>query len=601
MVERDIHVLNTFLRRHSIKELTGLVGLGRVFQVILLSFIITSTQAEDRDPEASSGFNKKSALVGSKFMVSAANPHASEAGYQILEKGGSAIDAAIAVQAVLTLVEPQSSGIGGGAFILHWNKKNQQLQTFDGRETAPAGATPDMFMESKTQSMRWINAVVGGKSVGVPGVLAALHKAHQQHGKLPWAQLFEYAINLADKGFLVSPRMEKQISRGMNPGTEHSGLSRPYFFPGGQHLKAGQKLVNKPLANILKQISEFGIDAFYKGKNAQAIVDAVKKSPVNPGSISLEDLANYEAKQRVPLCADYHDYKICGMGPPSSGGFTVLQILALLEPFELAQYPINSPDAIHLYTQASRLAYADRNRYAADSDFVKVPFVKLLEPSYLKKRANLINAKRDMGKAVAGLQELYANQADDNAIELPSTSHISIVDAKGNAISMTTSIEHAFGSAIMVNGYLLNNQLTDFSFNPSLNGKPVANRIEANKRPRSSMSPMMVFDRKGQLKMVIGSPGGSRIINYVAQTIVGVLDWEMDIQQAISMPKATNRNDVTTLEANTTIAGLQTALEKRGHKVSVRPLNSGLHGIVINDGYLVGGADPRREGVVKTK
>ena len=560
---------------------------------------VTGAQAtEDRDPEAASGFYNKKAVTGNQFMVAAANPHASKAGYDILAKGGSAIDAAIAVQAVLTLVEPQSSGIGGGAFILHWDKKRQQLKTYDGRETAPAAAGPDWFIKPESgEPMRWREAVVGGRSVGVPGVLKALHMAHRQHGKLPWSSLFEHAIKLADKGFEVSPRMAKQLAGGMNPGVLKLPGAKDYFSPGGKVLKAGDLRTNKPLAKILRKIANEGIDGFYKGDNAKAIVAAVQGDKNNPGKLTLKDLAGYEAKIRPPLCADYQQYRICGMGPPSSGGFTVLQMLALLEPFKLAKYAVNNLEAVHLFTQASRLAYADRNRYMADSDFVEVPVNQLLAPNYLAKRSMLIKPDKDMGKARPGLQDLYAMGHDDS-IELPSTSHLSIVDSKGNAISMTTSIEHGFGSAVMVNGYLLNNQMTDFSFNPKNNGKLVANRVEAGKRPRSSMAPMMIFDRKGQLKMIIGSPGGSRIISYVAQTIVGVLDWDLDIQQAISMPKATNRNDQTNLEADTGIAALKAGLEKLGHAVSVRSLNSGLHGIVISDKKLTGGADPRREGVV---
>lgn len=555
--------------------------------------------AEDRDPEASSGLNKKPAVVGEKFMVVAANPYATEAGYRILKKGGSAIDAAIAVQAMLTLVEPQSSGIGGGSFILHWDKKQQHLQTYDGRETAPSAATADMFLDADKQPMRWIEAVVGGKSVGVPGVLKALHLAHQKHGKLPWSALFDYAIELAEKGFVVSPRLEVQIARGMNPGITKLKSSGDYFLPKGQALSAGQHKTNQPLANILRQISRFGIDAFYRGDNAKKIVAAVRNSPINPGTLSIKDLDAYQAKERPPLCGQYHQYTICGMGPPSSGGFTVLQILSLLEPFKLKQYDINAETAVHLYTQASRLAYADRNRYTADSDFVDVPLKQLLSPQYIKRRMAKISLKQDMGQVSPGLMAGFAHQANDNAIELPSTSHLSIVDADGNAISMTTSIEHGFGSAIMVNGYLLNNQLTDFSFKPSNNGKLVANRIEANKRPRSSMSPMMVFGPQGKLKMVLGSPGGSRIIGYVAQTLIGVLDWNMDIQQAITMPKVANRNGITTLEAGSRLVKLKAALEKKQHQVQVRHLNSGLHGITVDNGKLTGGADPRREGIAK--
>lgn len=554
--------------------------------------------AQNSEPEASSGYTDKQAVVAKQYMVSAANPHASRAGLAMLEQGGGAIDAAIAVQAVLTLVEPQSSGIGGGSFILHWDAKDKSLQTFDGRESAPAKATADMFMLPSGQPMRWIDAVVGGKSVGVPGTLKALKKVHQQHGKLPWAALFKPAIALAENGFTVSARMAKQISRGMNPGITKIPSSRDYFFPNGKALQAGDKLVNKPLANMLRQISQQGIDAFYKGDNAKKIVAAVHNSPINPGTLSLQDLTDYEAKERPALCAPYRQYKVCGMGAPSSGGFTVLQILALLDKYDINKLPKNDKQAVHLFTQASRLAYADRNRYAADSDFVPVPFKALLQPNYLNRRQALITTDKDMGKAHAGVLDGFAHLADDNAFELPSTSHLSIVDSDGNSISMTTSIEHAFGSAIMVNGYLLNNQLTDFSRDPKFGDKWVANRIEPHKRPRSSMSPMMVFDKDGKLKLAIGSPGGSRIINYVAQTIVGVLDWDLNVQQAIDLPKVTNRNGSTVLESETSIVHLEGPLKAMGHKVMIRQLNSGLHGIMIDDGQLIGGADPRREGLV---
>lgn len=569
--------------------------------MLALGISFDANALEDRDPEAAGNSSQKSIVSTKKYMVSAANPHASRAGERILAKGGSAIDAAIAVQAVLSLVEPQSSGIGGGSFILHWDKQTAKMQTYDGRETAPAAAKPDWFLGKDKKPQRWIEAVVGGKSVGVPGVLKALALAHEQHGKLPWKELFVDAIELADKGFEVSPRMALQISRGMNPGIKRLAASKAYFSPKGKDLKAGDWLVNKPYARILGEIAKNGVQAFYQGDNAKAIVKAVNQSPVNPGQLTLADLNNYQAKERPPLCAPYRQYTICGMGPPSSGSFTVLQILSMLAPFELTQFKPNETQAIHLYTQASRLAYADRNRYAADSDFVEVPFSQLLSPEYIGKRTGLINVKQDMGKATAGMQERFAFLTDDNAIELPSTSHLSIVDAKGNAISMTTSIEHAFGSGLMVNGYLLNNQLTDFSFDPGADGKWVANRVEANKRPRSSMAPMMIFDKNKQLKMVIGSPGGSRIIGYVAQTIIGVLDWGLDIQQAINLPKVSNRNDMTNLESDTQITGLKATLESMGHQVSIRPLNSGLHGIVIKEGKLEGGADPRREGLVLGK
>ena len=610
MLEIHIFMLRDYPMEHLIKLLINFINVPSKLKVskkwpvpmsVLLSFVLwlsPAAFAQQMDPEAPSGYTNKKALIAKQFMVSAANPHATQAGLLMLQQGGTAIDAAIAVQAMLTLVEPQSSGIGGGSFILHWDAKDKSLQTFDGRESAPAKATSDMFILPNGQPMRWIDAVVGGKSVGVPGTLKALYKVHQQHGKLPWSALFKPAIELAENGFKVSPRMAKQISRGMNPGITKIASSRNYFFPSGNALKAGDKLVNKPLAKILRQIGEQGIDAFYQGENAKQIVKAVNNSPINPGTLSLQDLLDYEAKERPALCAPYREYKVCGMGAPSSGGFTVLQILALLNNHDIHKMPKNDKQAVHLFTQASRLAYADRNRYAADNDFLPVPFKALLQPNYLARRQGLILNDKDMGKAHAGVLDGFAHLADDNAYDLPSTSHLSIVDGDGNGISMTTRIEHAFGSAIMVNGYLLNNQLTDFSRNPKSGDKWVANRIEPHKRPRSSMSPMMVFDKSGELKLVIGSPGGSRIINYVAQTIVGVLDWNLDVQQAIDLPKVTNRNDLTVLESDTSISQLEAPLKAMGHKVLIRPLNSGLHGIMIEKGQLIGGADPRREGLV---
>ena len=557
-------------------------------------------QRETREPEAATGVTQKQVVVGEEYMVAAANPYASKAGYNILAKGGSAIDAAIAVQLVLTLVEPQSSGIGGGAFILHWDEKSKQLTTVDGRETAPAKASAEMFLDDNGKAVKWIDAVVGGRSVGVPGVLRGLKSAHDKYGKLPWAALFDEAITLAEQGFIVSPRLEKLVTMQFNPGIVKLPEIANYFFPNGKVIKAGDKLVNKPLASVYRTIAEKGVDAFYQGQIAQDIVNAVQTAPIAPGTLSLDDMKGYSAKWREPVCGTYHEYKVCGMAPPSSGGVAVIQMLAQLEPFKLSSLASDSGDAWHLFTQSSRLAFADRDKYVADQDFVTVPTSALLSKEYLSSRAALINIDKDMGKAVAGSPVKLA-YADNDSFELPSTSHISIVDGDGNAISMTTSVEMAFGSAVMVSGFILNNQLTDFALSPSKNGQPVANRVEPFKRPRSSMAPMMVFNPDGSLKLVVGSPGGSRIINYVAQTIVGVLDWQLDPQQAINLPKVTNRNKVTTLEKNTTITALKPMLEAKGHKVSVRDLNSGIHAIELKNGKLYGGADPRREGKVFAK
>ena len=557
-----------------------------------------AAKREAREPEAATGYVDKKAVKGNKFMVVAANPYASKAGFSILAKGGSAVDAAVAVELVLALVEPQSSGLGGGTFMLHWDNKKKNMTTFDGRETAPAAATNELFLDKQGKPLQWVDAVVGGRSVGVPGMMATLKKAHDQYGKLPWAVLFDQAITLAENGFVVSPRLEKLLGMNFNPGIHTLPEINQYFFPNGKSVKAGDILVNKKLAYVFRSLAKDGIDVFYKGWIAKKIVEKVQHSAIAPGLLTLKDMATYQVKERKPVCGSYHEYNVCGMGPPSSGGIAVIQILAQLQRFELAKYQPNDAEAIHLYTQSARLAFADRNRYVADADFVNVPTAGLLAPNYLKKRSLLINPDKDMGRAISGNPDGALVLANDSAIERPSTSHFSIVDDQGNAVSMTSSIENGFGSALMVEGFILNNQLTDFSLAPKQNGKWVANRVQPNKRPRSSMAPTMVFDKDNSLKLLVGSPGGSRIINYVAQTIIGVLDWKLDPQEATNLPHVTNRNGITTLERGTPAELLKLALEAKGHKVQLRDLNSGVHAIEITKTGFVGGADPRREGVV---
>jgi gamma-glutamyltranspeptidase/glutathione hydrolase len=564
----------------------------------LLLSLTVQAKREIREPEAATGFNQKKAVSAKKYMVVAANPYASQAGLSILEQGGSAVDAAIAVQLVLSLVEPQSSGLGGGTFMLHWHKETQQLTTFDGRETAPQAATSELFLNAKGKPLKWSDAVVGGKSVGVPGLLAALNKGHEQFGILPWEVLFQPAINLAENGFVVSPRLEKLLAMNFNPGIHILPEIKNYFSPNGISIKAGDILKNPKLATVLRSIATEGVDVFYNGWIAKKIVEKVQNSAISPGLLSLNDMKKYQAIERTSVCGPYHQYKVCGMAPPSSGGISVIQILAQLQSFELSQYTPNSLDAVHLLTQSARLAFADRNKYIADSDFVSVPVKGLLAADYIAKRASLIDRQRDMGQAIAGSPENSMVLANDNAIERPSTTHLVVVDKQGNAISMTSSIENGFGSALMVQGFILNNQLTDFSLSPKRDGKWVANRVQPLKRPRSSMAPMMVFNEDNSLRLVLGAPGGSRIINYVAQTIIGVLDWQLNVQQAINLPKVTNRNHVTTLELDTDITKLKPALEAKGHKVSIRALNSGLHAIEVTKDGLIGGADPRREGLV---
>jgi len=569
--------------------------------LITSQFILLPTvqaKIEIREPEGATGFNPNKAVSSKNYMVVSANPYASQAGLDMLDKGGSAVDAAIAAQLVLSLVEPQSSGIGGGSFILHWDNKKQQLTTFDGRETAPQAATSELFLNKKGKPLRWIDAVVGGRSVGVPGLIAALEKSHKQFGVLPWQTVFQPAIELAENGFIVSARLEKLLGMNFNPGLHILPEIKNYFAPNGVGVKQGDILKNPKLAKVLKSIAKEGAEVFYQGWIAEEIVKKVQNSAVSPGLLSLVDMKKYQAIERASVCGPYRQYKVCGMAPPSSGGISVIQILAQLQSFDMAQYSPNSLEAVHLFTQSSRLSFADRNRYIADSDFVQVPITGLISADYLAKRASLIKVKSDMGKAIAGNPTQNLVLADDNAIERPSTTHLVVVDKQGNAISMTSSIENGFGSALMVEGFILNNQLTDFSLIPKRDGKLVANRVQPLKRPRSSMAPMMVFNQDNSLRLIVGSPGGSRIINYVAQTVIGVLDWQLNVQQAINLPNVTNRNYITTLEKDTDIANLKPALEALGHQVRVSPLNSGVHAIEITKEGLVGGADPRREGLV---
>lgn len=550
---------------------------------------------ETREPEAATGLVKQQLTEYPSAMVAAAHPLAADAAKRILAAGGSAIDAAITTQLMLGLVEPQSSGIGGGAFILHWHADTGQLTTIDGRETAPAAAGPWLFAQDG-QVMNWREAYVGGKSVGVPGVLRAMADAHQRYGKLPWAELFRETIEVAEQGFIVNERMARQLALGWNQGLKQLAPAKDYFYPNGQPLAAGTRLKNPEYAALLRKIATEGVSAFYQGEHAAALVKTVQQSSINPGSISLSDLANYQAQFKEAVCLPYRVYQVCGMAPPSSGGIAVLQILGILAHFDLAAMPANSLESVHLISQAMRLAFADRDRYVADPDFVAVPVAGLLAEDYLKQRAALIKAGDQHFSA--GMPAEAEPLAEAPAVELPNTSHLSIVDAAGNAVSMTTSIENVFGSGLMVSGYLLNNQLTDFSLSPSVDGLLVANRVEAGKRPRSSMAPIMVFDADNKLKLVIGSPGGSRIINYVAHSLVAILDWQLDVQQAIDLPRFTHRNDLLALEADTAIVELAPALQALGYEVRIQDLNSGLHAIEIKADRLQGAADPRREGKV---
>jgi gamma-glutamyltranspeptidase / glutathione hydrolase len=532
-----------------------------------------------------------------RFMVVAANPLAARAGYDVLERGGSAVDAAIATELVLNLVEPQSSGIGGGAFLLHYDAKRAELAAYDGRETAPAAAKPDRFLGPDGKPLAWPAAVVSGKSAGVPGLLRMLELAHREHGKLPWAELFQPAIGLAERGFPISPRLHALLATDRYLAMDDN--ARRYFYsPDGKAKPAGALLKNPELAAVLKRVASKGADAFYRGEIARDIAAAVRGRERSPGDLTEADISTYAAKERVPLCGRYRRWKVCGMPPPSSGGFAVLQMLGILQHFDLRALPPDSVEAVHLFAEAGRLAYADRDLYIADPDFIDSPLAALLDSRYLDSRARLIDLRRSMGRARAGDPACVAARfGSADPLELPSTTHVSIVDSGGNAVALTASIESAFGNRQMVRGFLLNNELTDFSWEPVEGGKPVANRVEGRKRPRSSMAPTMVFDENGKLVMVIGSPGGHSIINYVAQTLVDVLDWGMDIQQAVAAPHRGSRNGPTDLEKGTALEKLAPELERMGHVVRIRAEASGLHGIVRTKEGWVGGADPRREGV----
>lgn len=579
----------------------------------------TTPVSELRQPEGGTGYAGKTGHTSQRFSVAAANPLAAQAGYQILRRGGSAIDAAIAVQMVLTLVEPQSSGIGGGTFLLHHD--GRKVQAFDGRETAPAAANERLFLRPDGQAMTFETAVVGGLAVGVPGTLPVLEMVHRQHGKLPWAQLFAPAIALAEDGFTVSPRLNQLLARDAH--LRKDPIAADYFYDAqGLARPVGFLLKNPELAHVLRQIAVKGAQALMTGDVAQAIVSKVRQHPTNPGQLTLADLANYRAIERDPLCHAHAGlsrlYRICGMPPPSSGAIAIGQILGILAntPANTMALDAGVPGAewLHLYLEASRLAFADRAAYVADPAFVAAPggdWLHLLDPAYLLQRSRLIG-RSSLVTAPAGQvpssasQRWYAPMTDQ--VEY-GTSHVSVVDAWGQAVAMTSSIEDAFGARQMVNtssaaqarkgGFLLNNELTDFSFNPrGTDGMPVANRVEGGKRPRSSMAPTLVFDQNAQLVMTAGSPGGALIITFTAKTLYGVLNWGLPPQQAIDMPNFGSLGGPSLLEEKrfspTTIQSLQT----RGAPLRELALTSGIQAIQKLPDNLSGGADPRREGVV---
>ncbi|GAB3532219.1 gamma-glutamyltransferase [Photobacterium alginatilyticum] len=560
----------------------------------------TSKQTADQiAPEAATGISQQQQVSGKDWMVASANPYASEAGAAMLRQGGNAIDAMVATQLVLGLTEPQSSGIGGGAFMVYWDAEKEALTTFDGRETAPFAVTPRLFQDQNGKPLAFYDAVVGGRSVGTPGTVKLMWYTHQRHGKLPWSDLFAPAIKLATEGFTVSPRLAALVAKDQK-NLQRWQATKAYFFNDDESpIRAGQRLTNPAYADTLTQIAERGASAFYHGDIAKDIVKAVRNAEGNPGVLSVMDLATYQVKEREPICAPYRQFEVCGMGPPSSGALTLGQIMGMLNQYPIDKMGPNDVNSWRLLGDASRLAFADRGRYMADSDYVPMPTDGLLDPGYLKQRAELLKGDKALATAEPGLPvwSHALRYAMDESLELPSTSHFSVVDRDRNVVSMTTTIENGFGSRLMVRGFLLNNELTDFSFRSHIGGNPIANRIEPGKRPRSSMAPTIVM-KDEQPYLAVGSPGGSQIIGYVAKTLVGHLDWGLDLQQAINLPNMNNRFGAFELEKGTSAEQWAPKLEQLGFEIKVKELNSGIQAIRIDDKQLSGAADPRREGKV---
>jgi gamma-glutamyltranspeptidase / glutathione hydrolase len=577
------------------------IGAGALILAIgLAAGVSWHAPAQDlrSEPEATTDFEAKGLATAERHMVSAANVYAAQAGREILRAGGSAVDAAIATQLVLNLVEPQSSGIGGGAFILYWDAAAKKLTAYDGRETAPASAGPDRFLVDG-QPMPFGEAVRSGLSIGVPGIVRLMEAVHKQHGLLPWARLFEPAIRLAEQGFDVSPRLHLLLR--WEGAESFVPAARRYFFTDtGSAWPIGFTLKNPELAATLRRIAALGARGFYEGPVADAIVKADATAPIAPGSMTLQDLAGYAVKERAPVCATYRSYKICGVGPPSSGGPTVAQTLKLLEPFDLGEGPKAAlqPQALHLIAEAEKLSFADRNRYLGDPDFVTIP-EGLLDPGYLAERRALIDPLKAMEAPAPGVPPGLKSQffGRDGTKERSGTSHISIIDDAGNALAMTTTIEGAFGSHNWAAGFLLNNELTDFSFRPTdAEGRPVANAVGPAKRPRSSMAPTIVFNAKGDVVAVLGSPGGSRIILYVIKTLIALIDWGMDAQQAADLLNFGSQGHGFEIELAAPAVWTALKVKAFGHVIAPSLMNSGTHIVTKRGDRLEGAADWRREG-----
>lgn len=538
-------------------------------------------------------FQKQKQISGKEFMISTLDRRASEAGAKMLKEGGHVIDAVIAAQMVLNVVEPQSSGIGGGAFLLYYDKKSDESIYYNGREISPEKVHDKIFLKNDGSVMQFKEAVNGGLSVGTPGLLKILKESHEKYGKLKWQILFEPAIKIANEGFPMEQKI-RTILKDVKYLENNPDLKELYFNKDGSIKKNGEIIYNKELAKTLKLIAKEGIKPFYEGEIAENIVKKVKNSN-NPGYLSLKDLKNYYSKKGELLCSYYHSYKICSMLPPSSGGIAVLQILSILEQFNLRFLSPKSPLTIHLIAEATKLAYKDRNKYVAD--IKDIPLKELLSKKYLEERGNLIKPDRILTNPKPGKFKLSSDyHINENTFEANSTTHISAIDKEGNAISMTSSIEYLFGSNLLVDGFMLNNQLTDFSFEPKINGKDVINKVSPLKQPRSSMAPTFVFDKDDNLILIVGSPGGPRIIQYVVKTIIAHLDWKMPIDQAVSFPNFIAIKDHLELEKGSFLEKMSQPLEKIGHKVKIKNISSGISAISIKNDIINGAADYRRNG-----
>jgi gamma-glutamyltranspeptidase/glutathione hydrolase len=584
--------------------------LARIICVLLVAVGLLSACDTARRPEApitadEAGFapsSHREAVAARRQMVASANPIASRVGRDILAKGGSALDAAIAMQAALTLVEPQSSGLGGGGFLMLFDAKTGQIEAYEGREAAPDAVRETLFMTPDGKPMARSRYRVGGISAAVPGSLRMLEAAHKRHGRLAWADLFQPTIGLAERGFRISPRMHASIAE--DSFLPEYPTARSYFFASDGKPKAtGTLLRNPELAATLRAVAKDGAPALYEGPIARDIAAATRNDPHRPGLMTERDLAAYRAKSRPAVCGPYRAWLVCGFGPPTAGGMATVMTLALLERFDLARLEPSSAEAVHLISEATRLTDADRLRYVADPEFVNVPLDSLLDRDYLARRSRLIDRARAMTKAQPGSLPMFAGRtgrfASSEDTEHASTTHMSVIDKDGNAVAMTASVGGAFGARLMVRGFMLNNHATDFSPLPrTAAGRPKVNRPGPNKRPRSSQSPTFVFDPQGRLTYALGSPGGTRIIAFVVKTLVGVIDWGLDIQAAINLPNHAVRRGEIDLERGTALEAIAPRLRALGHKVRIRRLTSGIQGIQRKGGMLVGGADPRREGLV---